>query len=111
MYRCAEARAVGDHTSHRLPPRSSAITSWRESAPPASCQPLIVLLQHGVGFRGVEVIGRGEVMNRQDVVTARMALSLPRAVPARDGNDGFARHAGPPKASSPSCRSARIPQQ
>jgi hypothetical protein len=28
---------------------------------PASCHPLIMLLQHGVGFRDVEVISRGAV--------------------------------------------------
>jgi hypothetical protein len=35
-----------------------------ERTGPASCHPLIMLLQHGVGFRGVEVVGRGAAFER-----------------------------------------------
>jgi len=35
-----------------------------ERTGPASGHPLIMLLQHGVGFRGVEVISRGAMFQR-----------------------------------------------
>jgi hypothetical protein len=35
-----------------------------ERTGPASCHPLIMLLQHDVGLRGVEVISRGAVFQR-----------------------------------------------
>ena len=63
----------------------------RERTGPTSCHPLIMLLQHGVGFRGVEVISRGTLFQRpqspvlidRDHHRGRAAATSPSATPRR----------------------------
>jgi hypothetical protein len=65
MYRCAEARAVGDHSILLFSPAAAEHLGHNllvgERTGPACCHPLIMLLQYGVGFGSVEVISRGAV--------------------------------------------------